>query len=91
MQCIEVDAEVECMVTTKLLACSGLTLHGYALRNRLPLDLLVSPEQVNVFYPERNYPLDYLHGLSEPSFAEQSNPGDATVILIWRTTGSRWQ
>lgn len=91
MQCIECEAEVERMDTAKLLACFGLTLYEFALRHRLPPDLLVSPEQVNVTDPERNYPLYYPPGLSESSFAKQANPGIATVVLTWRTTGSRWQ
>ena len=72
MQCTGCEAEVERMDTAKLLACSGLTLHEYALWHRLSLDLLVSPEQVNVTDLERNYPLDYLPGLSKIQLCKTS-------------------
>lgn len=57
MQCLECGADIGRLDNAHLQACCGLTLHEYALRHRLPLDLLVSTDQINL--PERmaDYPL----------------------------------
>ncbi|MEJ2465011.1 MAG: 6-carboxytetrahydropterin synthase [Candidatus Thiodiazotropha sp.] len=47
MQCLECGSEVERLDTRHLLRCSSLTLHEYAIRHHLPLDLLIDREQVN--------------------------------------------
>ncbi len=48
MQCLECGTERQRMDNEHLLSCCGLTLHEYALRHHMPLDLLLSPDQVNV-------------------------------------------
>ena len=56
MQCLECGSERPQLDNRHLLSCSGLTLHEYALRHLLPLDLLVSPDQVNTQDPVSAYP-----------------------------------
>lgn len=46
MKCRECGKVSERIDTEHLLACCGLTLQEYAIRYHLPLDLLVSPDQV---------------------------------------------
>jgi 6-pyruvoyl tetrahydropterin synthase/QueD family protein len=50
MQCLECATQVERLDNEHLLGCSGLTLHEYAVRHHLPLDLLLHPDQVNTAY-----------------------------------------
>lgn len=57
MRCIECGAQLSRLDNEHLLACSGLTLHEYALRHSMPLDLLVSPDQVNVPEDRGAYPV----------------------------------
>lgn len=47
MRCLECGADLEILSNEHLLACAGLTLQEYALRRHLPLDLLLSPDQIN--------------------------------------------
>ncbi|HHH45022.1 MAG TPA: 6-carboxytetrahydropterin synthase [Gammaproteobacteria bacterium] len=56
MQCLECKSELQKLDNEHLLSCCGLTLHEYALRHHLPLDLVLSADQVNV--PDRieDYP-----------------------------------
>ncbi len=51
MQCLECGAAPRQLDNAHLLQCCGLTLHEYALRHCLPLDLLLSPERLNVRAP----------------------------------------
>lgn len=54
MHCRECGAAVELLTNEHLRACSGLTVQEYALRHHLPLDLLLSPDQLNASpHPER--------------------------------------
>jgi 6-pyruvoyl tetrahydropterin synthase/QueD family protein len=56
MHCLECGAERQQLDNAHLISCSGLTLHEYALRHSLPLDLVVSPDQVNTEDPLASYP-----------------------------------
>ncbi len=47
MQCLECSTELEYLNNEHLLGCCSLTLQEYAIRHHLPLDLLVSREQLN--------------------------------------------
>ncbi len=46
MRCLECNGDVALLENEHLLACSGLTLHEYAIRHHLPLDLLLQPDQI---------------------------------------------
>ena len=46
MRCLECKGDVALLENEHLLACSGLTLHEYAIRHHLPLDLLLQPDQI---------------------------------------------
>jgi len=48
VRCLECDAGVAVLDNAHLQACSGLTLQEYALRHALPLDLVLTPDQVGV-------------------------------------------
>ena len=48
MKCLECQAELERLENTHLLSCSGLTLQEYAIRHHVPLDVLLSENQINV-------------------------------------------
>lgn len=56
MRCLECGSERERLTNGHLLACCGLTVHEYALRHHLPLDLILGPEQVNLKDPVSSYP-----------------------------------
>lgn len=48
MQCLDCRKDVGSQLTNEhLLACSGLTLQEYALRHHLPLDMILSTDQIN--------------------------------------------
>lgn len=47
MRCLECQSEVACFDNAHLIECCGLTLQEYALRHHLPLDLLITPDQLN--------------------------------------------
>lgn len=47
MKCLECGDESERLTNEHLLQCRGLTLHEYAIRHQLPLDLLLHHDQVN--------------------------------------------
>jgi 6-pyruvoyl tetrahydropterin synthase/QueD family protein len=47
MQCLECGKEVASLDNKHLLECASLTLHEYAIRHHLPLDLLIEREAVN--------------------------------------------
>ncbi len=47
MQCRECGSHLERIDNDHLLSCCGLTLHEYALRYHMPMDLLVHEDQVN--------------------------------------------
>ena len=47
MQCLECKQEVPYIDNEHLAQCCGLTLQEYALRHKLPLDILVPPSQLN--------------------------------------------
>lgn len=57
MRCLECGSERRRLGNGHLLACCGLTLHEYALRHHLPLDVILGPEQVNCEDPLSDYPL----------------------------------
>lgn len=50
MRCLECHGDVPLLENEHLLACSGLTLHEYALRHHLPLELLLQPDQIGRFF-----------------------------------------
>ncbi len=56
MRCLECDCELERLDHQHLLGCSGLTIHEYAIRHHLPLDLLLSADQINVADDPAEYP-----------------------------------
>lgn len=56
MECLECGERIARLENDHLLQCSGLTLHEYALRHQLPLDMLLAADQVNVPDSEGNYP-----------------------------------
>lgn len=47
MKCLNCDHDVPKLDNDHLIACSGLTLQEYAIRHCLPLELLVSTDQLN--------------------------------------------
>ncbi|MEW8405421.1 MAG: 6-carboxytetrahydropterin synthase [Candidatus Thiodiazotropha taylori] len=47
MQCLECGDELSKLDNNHLLHCCSLTLHEYALRHHLPLDLLLERDQIN--------------------------------------------
>ncbi len=47
MHCRECNTELQRLDNEHLLNCSGLTLQEYAIRHQLPLDLLLTADQVN--------------------------------------------
>lgn len=56
MQCKECTEYVEMLTNEHLRACSGLTVHEYAIRHHLPLETLLAPGQINAgddnIYPQ---------------------------------------
>lgn len=56
MKCLECGAECGRIDNEHLLDCSGYTLHEYAIRHRLPLDLLLHPDQINLSDSPAAYP-----------------------------------
>lgn len=56
MTCLECGREVGKLGNEHLLGCCGLTLQEYAIRHRLPLDLLVTPDMVNAADRAEDYP-----------------------------------
>ncbi len=68
MKCLECGSECERLTTEHLLRCSGLTLQEYAIRQQLPLDLLLHPDQVNRSDTPERYPPAPAH-LGEPARA----------------------
>lgn len=60
MRCLECERELHRLDNEHLLQCSGLTLHEYAIRHHLPLDLLLQPDQVgSVFEISAGAPRHY--------------------------------
>lgn len=57
MRCLECQAEVAPFDNTHLIECCGLTLQEYALRHHLPLDLLVTLDQLNVVDHIEDFPI----------------------------------
>lgn len=47
MKCLECGIETERLTNAHLLQCGGLTVQEYAIRHRLPLDLILHADQVN--------------------------------------------
>jgi 6-pyruvoyl tetrahydropterin synthase/QueD family protein len=47
MQCLECGSELTYLDNSHLLNCCSLTLHEYAIRHHLPLELLLGHDQVN--------------------------------------------
>ncbi len=58
MRCLECGKEVPLLDNEHLAQCCGLTLQEYALRHKLPLDILVPPSQINAIDDpgDWNYP-----------------------------------
>lgn len=54
MRCLECERELDRLDNEHLLQCSGLTLHEYAIRHHLPLDLLLHPDQVGSAFEIRS-------------------------------------
>lgn len=69
-QCLECHQAVTAIDNQHLIQCCGLTLQEYALRHKLPLDILVPPEQLNQ--------IDDLSGYSVP---KQSPDNRAKLIV----------
>lgn len=61
MRCLECGTELDYLCNEHLLMCSGLTLQEYAIRNHLPLELIVRTDQVNTRDDPSTYPP--AHGL----------------------------
>ncbi len=91
MQCLDCHEDVGNSLTNEhLLACSGLTLQEYALRHHLPLDLVLSPDQINqaddissYWRPDRKVgrnTLDILKGLGMARAMVQQ--GEFTMISL---------
>ncbi|MEJ2058911.1 MAG: 6-carboxytetrahydropterin synthase [Gammaproteobacteria bacterium] len=88
MKCMECEAELERIDSAHLLVCCGLTLQEYAVRYGLPLDHLVSPDQVAASQcaPECPVPVRYpsnqaravLQGLRMAGRVAEE--GDLTVV-----------
>jgi 6-pyruvoyl tetrahydropterin synthase/QueD family protein len=57
MRCLECQAEVTHYDNAHLIECCGLTLQEYSLRHHLPLDLLVTPDQLNQLDSVEKYPI----------------------------------
>ncbi|MCU7870964.1 MAG: 6-carboxytetrahydropterin synthase [Candidatus Thiodiazotropha sp. (ex Lucinoma borealis)] len=64
MQCLECGTELEHLDNQHLLGCCSLTLHEYAIRHHLPLDLLVKREHLNQVDLAADYPSPQ-RGMSE--------------------------
>ena len=56
MQCLECSAELTTLDSKHLQDCCGLTLQEYAIRHHMPLDLLLSNEQINRVESTDDYP-----------------------------------
>lgn len=56
MQCLECGVHRERLDNDHLIDCCGLTLHEYAIRHHLPLDLLLHADQVNRVIDAQAYP-----------------------------------
>ena len=56
MKCLECGAERPRIDNEHLLQCSGLTVQEYAIRQHLPLDLVLQSDQVNLPDAVENYP-----------------------------------
>lgn len=50
MRCLECNGDLALLENEHLLACSGLTLHEYALRHHLPMKLLLQPDQIGTVF-----------------------------------------
>lgn len=61
MICRECGSTCERLDNEHLLRCSGLTLQEYAIRQHMPLDLLVHADQVNTVDRVADYPLPSRH------------------------------
>lgn len=55
MKCLNCDRDVPKLDNEHLIACSGLTLQEYAIRHCLPLELLVSTDQLNQRPPATDF------------------------------------
>lgn len=55
MHCLECSAELERLDHQHLQHCCGLTLQEYAIRHHMPLDLLLSTEQINGIESTNDY------------------------------------
>jgi 6-pyruvoyl tetrahydropterin synthase/QueD family protein len=88
MQCLECGSEVEQLDSRHLLRCCSLTLHEYAIRHHLPLDLLIDRELVNrvdsvdAYAPPTRYPSEraraVLKGLKWGGMLKRE--GDFTLV-----------
>ncbi len=63
MRCLECASEIDRLDNEHLLACCGLTVQEYALRHHLPLELILSPDQIN----DRDDPAQYSRLAVRPS------------------------
>ena len=68
MQCLECSAELETLDGKHLQHCCGLTLQEYAIRHHMPLDLLLSSDQINSVESIN----DYAPVLANPSSRAQT-------------------
>ncbi|MCB1922977.1 MAG: 6-carboxytetrahydropterin synthase [Gammaproteobacteria bacterium] len=61
MKCLECGTERERLDNEHLIACCGFTLQEYAIRHRLPLDLVLHPDQINCDDSPQAYPPALTH------------------------------
>ena len=91
MQCRECSKEIDgSLCNDHLLACSGLTVQEYAIRHHLPLDLLLTSDQINRVDEVSSYEKpntisnrlaqDIIAGLYMAQAMQQE--GDFTVITL---------
>lgn len=56
MKCLECHQELERLDNDHLLQCCGLTLQEYAIKRHMPLDVLLTQDQINQSDPCEDYP-----------------------------------
>ncbi len=61
MRCLECDTAITTLDNGHLLDCCGLTLQEYALRHRLPLELVVDRSELNLEDDVADYPVPAGH------------------------------
>ena len=75
MRCLECEQDLALLENEHLLDCCGLTLHEYAIRHHLPLDLLLQPDQVGSVFD------------AQPASVPGGTPGELARATL---QGLRW-